>query len=267
MIYAKETEKKIQFLKGAGAMFIIAAVFFIIYCIVVTNINSSKARQTLEDQQAQTVTVYMTAKPIKQGDTLNMAKNPNEYIRVNMSKSKVPKELLNYNNVDKVARIDIPAHTILTPSSFSDTDNVVTTDLRNQDYSDITLSKNLKIGDYVDIREKKKDGSDYIVVAKKKILALNGSTLVINILENERKLKNNATVDAALTGGSLYTTIYADPQNQPAADVTYQLNSDIDKMINSNPNVVSDSSKKLTSNNSTDQNQTSKPSFANSTIK
>ncbi len=271
MIYSKDTEKKIQFFKGAGVMFAIAAVFFVSYSIITTSINTSKAREALEEKQSQEVMVYVAANPIKQGDTINMAKNASEFKEIPMDKSKVPKILLNYSNVDKVARIDIPKNTMLTPSFFTDTDNVVTTDLRNQDYSDITLSKNLKVGDYVDIREKKKDGSDYIVVAKKKVLALNSNTIVINILENERKLKNNATVDAALTGGTLYTTIYADPQNQPAADVTYQLNSDIDKMITSNSKIVSDSSQQLSNNNNNISNSTlqsqTKPNFANSTTK
>lgn len=262
MIYSKETEKKLQFFKGMGVMFAISAVFFISYSLVTSNIDAAKARENVAKEKSQEVMIYRTLNKVEQGHIIASKDVKQESCPIKYA----VKNGLTTNIVGKVARIDINNNMQLTASMIADQDNVVTTDLRNQDYSDITLSKNLKVGDYIDIREKKKDGSDYIVVAKKKVLAINSNTIVIDILESERKFKNNATVDAALTGGILYTTIYPDAENQPAAAVTYKLNDNVDKMIQNNPNIVSDSSQKLINNNSnSDMTTTNKPNFANST--
>ena len=259
MIYAKETEKKILFLKGMGIMFLISAVFFIAYSLILTNINNNKAKQLLAKQASESIQVDVLVKKVKQGATI--AKS--DYITINCPKKYVSENPVSTNIVGKISRIDLNSNTQVLTSMLSDIDNVTSADLRNQDYSDIVLNKNIKIGDYVDIREKNKDGSDYIVVSKKKVLAFNNNTLIMNILEIERQFKNNATVDASLTGGILYTTIYTDPENQPAATVTYHLNGDIDKLINNNPNVVKDASKNLSDN--INKTTTTKPTSATST--
>ncbi len=260
-VFSKETEKRVWFFKGFGAMFAISAVFFISYSVVTSSINSANEKESLAKEKAQEVTVYEISNKIQQGNTINLSDiKPYSCPK----KDAVQGALTKANIIGKVARIDLNPNTQITASMITDSNDVVTADLRNQDYSDITLSKNLKVGDYIDIREKKKDGSDYVVVAKKKVLAIINNTIVIDISDNERKFKNNATVDAALTGGTLYTTIYPDPENQPAAAVTYVFNNNIDKMIQSNSQILKNSSQTLMNNNN-NSSTTTKPSFANST--
>lgn len=150
--------------------------------------------------------------------------------------------------VGKVLRMNVSKNTVLTRSIVTDTDDRLTPDLRKQDYDHIVLNYNLKAGDYVDIRIRYKDGTDFRVATKKKILNLNGNKAVYQITEDEREFINNATVVAAINGGVLYTTIYKDPENQSAANVNYILDDNVKNLIKSNPNIVKNAQEELRSN-------------------
>jgi hypothetical protein len=259
LIFSKEAQKRIQFLKGAGSMFIVGAVFFASYSIFTSNINESKARESLAKQKLQNITVYIAKNELQQGTVIQKG----DFIRTEYPAKYVVKGALTTDGTGEVLRIDTNSKTQLTSSMITDNNNVVTNDLRKQDYSCFTLNKNLTKGAYVDIRLKKKDGSDYVVASKKQVIDLNGSTMITEINENERDYINNAIVYASLTGATLYTTIYVDPVNQNAAPITYQPSTDIKNMISSNPNVVKDAQSNLQSQNTQNQSSdnSSKPSF------
>ena len=71
---------------------------------------------------------------------------------------------------------------------------------------------------------------------------------------------NNATVRADVTGGELYLSIYPEPENQNAAEVTYVLDNTIQQAIEKDPNIVIKSADRL--KEKIDSTVTEKPNFA-----
>ncbi len=69
--------------------------------------------------------------------------------------------------------------------------------------------------------------------------------MITNITEKERNYINNSTVLASLTGAVLYTTIYVDPENQPPAKITYEINKNIKEIIEKDPNIIRSSQEEL----------------------
>lgn len=257
-IFSKETEKKLAFISGMGLMLILSAVFFASYSVVTSRITAAHAQEALVKEKSQEVTVYEVKNKIGQGNPIQK----NDIKSVNCPKQYAVKNGLvtDANVVGKIARIDLNQNTQLTAGMVTDSNNVVTNDLRKQDYSCIVLNKNLIKGQYIDIRLKRKDGSDYVVAAKKQVIDLTGSTVIIQISEKERDYINSAIVDASITGATLYSTIYVDEVNQSAAAITYVPNASIKDLISNNPNVVNNAQSTLknqiNTNNTNNQTNT-----------
>ncbi|MDT8718225.1 hypothetical protein IAI10_16280 [Clostridium sp. 19966] len=260
----REKQIKNSFWKGAAVTsipaIVVIVVFYQVFFIPIAKKNTED--QILNENKEQKQVVYILNKPVIAGNPVESS----DFTPVPNNKEAVPDNALKDVRTEAlkgmVYKINLNKKTSITSAMIVKQEDYAANDIRNQDYSDIALSKNLKVGDYIDIRYKAKDGSDYVVVAKKKVLSINAQTLIINISEQERQYKNNATVAASLTGGILYTTIYIDPQNQEAAKVTYELNDTIKKMITSNPNVVNSAEKDLKDKNASTVT-TDKPNFAN----
>lgn len=196
--------------------------------------------------------VSFVAKDIKAGEPIKEDSLIVKKVPINVLPDKFDKEELSLRN--KVAKIDINSNTLLVNDLMITRNDFVTTDLRNQDYDHIVLNSNIVQGNYVDVRYKKLNGDDSIVASKKKLLSVDGNIMIVNINEKERTFINNATVKADAKGGYLYTTIYVDPQNQPAADVTYEIDEEIKKMIEKDPSIVGSSQKSLKKKNSSRTN-------------
>ncbi|ARC83101.1 hypothetical protein U732_44 [Clostridium argentinense CDC 2741] len=245
----KEKLIAINLVKGLAIGIIITAgviVYFKAYKIPKV-IKTTKAEyESLNNQKYETITYV--SKDIPQGTKITK----DFLVEKKVPADLIPEELKENKKVDfkdKLARVKIPSNTPLISSLLVKSEDFVTNDLRNQDFSHIILNENLEVSNYVDIRYKRKDGSDFVVAAKKKVLITNGNILITNITEIERKYINNASVEASLTDGMLYTTIYVDPENQTPAKITYELNDNIAKMIEDNPNIVIDAQEKLRNNN------------------
>lgn len=152
-----------------------------------------------------------------------------------------------------VLRIDLMANTPLTWSQICpvDTDNELNDTARRVEVTYVTLSNDLQVGEYIDIRLKKSntamnfDYADDIVVAKKEVVAINGSTVTLNLTEDELLLLTAAAVDMTVTNAektdekplaTLYTTVYLSV-GQNAAKVTYS-NDEVVALLRSNPNLI-----------------------------
>lgn len=99
-------------------------------------------------------------------------------------------------------------------------------------FEDILLSSNIGAGDYVDIRLKYPDGTDEVVLARKKVFEVDNfaSTVDLHVSEEELERMNNAQAyRKGLNEGQwerkqdtvLYATKYISPQYQEASKVTY----------------------------------------------
>jgi hypothetical protein len=147
-------------------------------------------------------------------------------------------------DLGKEATIDIVAGQAITT-------NMVTSSL-SENWSEteldcIYLSSNLEQYDWVDVRILYPNGTDYIVMSKKCLrkvdLSVNNVFFWLN--EDELLSMDSAIVDANLNGAKIYTTKYMKPAIQEAHTVTYQPTEDIIELIKSDPNVVTESARKL----------------------
>ena len=117
-------------------------------------------------------------------------------------------------------------------------------DLRVQEYNKLSLPTQIESGNYIDVRLRLPNGTDYIVVSKKKveIPMVNGvdsaNTIIINLNETETMVMSNAIIEAYIDQGSLlYATTYVEPGLQKTVIPTYVPSGTVQAAINSNPNI------------------------------
>lgn len=145
-----------------------------------------------------------------------------------------------------VAKVDMKANTVITSSFITRADDIDTDDVRKQEYNSIVLPVDLFTGDYVDIRLLLPTGQDYIVVSKKMVTIpdVNGEylsdTIQMKMAEEEILTMANAIVDAyRIDGAKLYATKYTDAGTQEASSPTYVVSDEVAKLIEADPNIVS----------------------------
>lgn len=250
----KKRNKKIILL-NIGLVFSGAILTIAIYqCVVLNYIRDTERQETIEeitDSNSEYVQAWTLNKEIGQGKQIDIDKDLKQ---ITVSTAGVPTDYIKDKEMIKklVTRLNLTEHTIISEDMLVDMEQAIKDSTKNQDYDWIKIHAFVKQDDYVDIHYKKLDGSDYIVASKKKLINLNGSVFSTNLEdEDERALINGATVEAAFSGGTLYTSLYPDPENQEAALVTYRVNDTIKKMIEKDPNVLSSAKEKLKSSNST----------------
>ncbi|ARC84433.1 SAF-like family protein [Clostridium argentinense CDC 2741] len=242
----KEQQIKRSFKKGIIVSFIIVIGVVMLYQFyIIPQVKKSEKSKILIDlsKEENQMNIIALNKDINQGEliTEDMIKT------VTYDKELLPTDILKDREEieDKVARMNLKANTIVTNSMLLEREDVLTSDLRKQDFDHILLNVNLQPGNFIDIRYRKKDGSDFVVASKKKILDRNDGIMITNITEKERNYINNSTVLASLTGAVLYTTIYVDPENQPPAKITYEINKNIKEIIEKDPNIIRSSQEEL----------------------
>ncbi|WP_310604420.1 hypothetical protein [Anaerosporobacter sp.] len=122
----------------------------------------------------------------------------------------------------------------------------VADDLRKHVYHFIEITDALCSGDYVDVRIQFPNGSDYIVLSKKRVLACSRydevaqteNSLWLEVSEEEILMLSSAAVDAYFSGQANIYAIQYISQNQKEAVVTYPENDVVSALIQENPNVV-----------------------------
>lgn len=111
-------------------------------------------------------------------------------------------------------------------------------DLRNRELQVVLLPSSLVKGDIIDVRIQFPTGQDYVLLSKKKVERLNAATLWITMTEEEILSLSSAIVDAYLHKASIYALTYVEPQFQTPAIATYPANSEVLKLLESDPNIV-----------------------------
>ena len=163
------------------------------------------------------------------------------------------KEYLELRNVPLLAKVEMNANTVITPSLVVQSDEVTTDDVRQQEYNMVVLPADLMTDDYVDIRLMLPNGQDFIVISKAKVdVPTNADgtyisdTIRVNLREDEILSMSSAIVEAyGLDGAKLYATKYVEAGNQKPSSPTYTPNSSVTAQIQSNPNIVSLASEEL----------------------
>lgn len=145
-----------------------------------------------------------------------------------------------------VVKTNVPAGTIITKDMLEELDDKTTSDQRLQEYNMIILPTLLTNGDYIDIRLQLPEGEDYIVVAKKKVIYTDATTVWLKMTEDEILSLGNAIVEAyTIVGSKLYATTYTEAGRQKAATPTYPVSQAVLTLINNDPNVVKEAQEAL----------------------
>lgn len=131
----------------------------------------------------------------------------------------------------------------------------VQSDLREKEFSFLTVPQKASQGDYADLRIKFPSGQDYIVLSKKGLTDLErlyneenqmvSEIVWMNLTEKEIIRMGSAVVDAFLNKAELYLIEYVDPLSQEAAMVTYPVNFPVLDMIKDNPQLVNEAEMNL----------------------
>ena len=180
-----------------------------------------------------------------------------------------------------VAKVDMNANTVLTSSLVSRTEDIVSNDLRKEEYNVISLPVDLAPGEYVDVRLMLPTGQNYIVVSKKKVEIPNvngqylADTIQMNLTEEEIMIMSSAIVENFnIKGSKLYATRYTEAGVQEAAAMTYYPNNEVQDAIQNDPNIVIRAIQSILKNReqirksinaSANQNKTSEEDFSTKT--
>ena len=132
--------------------------------------------------------------------------------------SLIPAEVYSLGNlVGQRVKYNVPRNVAIIPAMIAD--NIVGADVRIQEINAIVLPSDLTVGDYVDIRLMMPSGVEYIVLAQKQIDDIIGSTIKMDMSEEDILTLNAAIVDSYLINGSkLYAVKYTDPTTQIKVD-------------------------------------------------
>ena len=126
------------------------------------------------------------------------------------------KDYLELQQATVVAKVNMNQNTVVTPNLVVQSDEVVTDDVRQQEYNMVVLPVDLMTDDYIDIRLMTPSGQDFIVVSKAKVdipTNIDGSyitdTVRVNLREDEILSMSSAIVEAyGLLGAKIYATKY-----------------------------------------------------------
>ena len=156
------------------------------------------------------------------------------------------------NELQVVAKIDIAAKTIVTSNMLTTSDNINTDDVREEEYNMISLPSDIETGDTVDVRLRMPDGTNYIVVSKKKVTVLDEggipslNTISLELSEGEILMMSSAIVESYILEGSrLYLTRYVEPGMQAGAITNYVPSGDVQNLIAQDPNIVNEAKQEL----------------------
>lgn len=148
--------------------------------------------------------------------------------------------------VGKIVKIEVGQNTpIISSMVFEEAPTPI--DLRLHEYNVMILPTKLQIGQFVDVRITFPTGEDFVVLSKKKVLDMSGTTVWYNINESELLVMSSAIVDAYLHGAKLYAITYVDPFLQDKATPNYPVNLKVIDLIESDPNVLEKASGTLRS--------------------
>ena len=211
--------------------------------IAILFMQLTKVNNTVKEKEAKMKKVYDVLTDLNSGDKVTST----SLKQVLASGDVIPANAVDLGSLSEntVAKIDLKVGTILTSDMISESNDQTTDSLRTQEYNMVILPTKLESGDYIDIRLKMPDGTDYIVVSKKQvdIPMIDGvnsaDTIRIKVTEEEILLMSNAIVEAYwATGSQLYATTYVEPGLQESATPTYLPSDKVINLMNSDPNIL-----------------------------
>ena len=142
-------------------------------------------------------------------------------------------------DLGRVLLIDLNAGEAITKSILKNTDEQKY--LKEIEISFCRIPDNVAENDYVDVRIRFPDGTDYIVSSKKKVIKINtaGEKIYFDLCEEELLLLNSAFFDTMkFPGSELYLTKYIYPEKESPSIVNYIPTIPLNELIKNNPNII-----------------------------
>ncbi len=166
--------------------------------------------------------------------------------KVNTKQGESDQEVkVDIRSIPIIAKVEIKANSVITSSLITKSDEKVSDDIRKVEYNMIELPSQIESGQYIDIRLKLPNGTDFIVVSDKQVTIpeVDGvpslNTISLNMSETEILTLSCAIVECyKIEGSILYASEYVEPGLQTAAKETYLPNEDTILLIRTDPNCV-----------------------------
>lgn len=192
-------------------------------------------QQLKNEQQQNSRNVWMTAKTIPSG----VALQADDLKAVPLPVSLVPSGVITDREsiIGKHAKIELAPGTPLLASLLYE-GQPVPKDLRIQEFQVIQLPSNLKPDQYIDVRISFPTGEDFVLLSKKKVKALSGTVVWLELDEMDILQTSSAVIDAYLQGARLYALPYIEPGLQDAAIVNYPANPKVLDLMAADPNLL-----------------------------
>lgn len=131
------------------------------------------------------------------------------------------------------SKIDLQAGTILSESLLYE-DEELKDSTRLVEYNMLTLPSNLSVGDYVDVRFTIPSGQNYIVLSKKQVKNIQGTTITLYLTEDEILMMSGAIIESYIMKSSNLQVIqYVEAGIQEASTPTYAINESIKSLMGS----------------------------------
>lgn len=186
---------------------------FVILTIIISNniVRGYKEGTNKEFLKNYTSEVVTFTRDIVQGETITADMLQTARIHNNT----VPSGAITSTGalVGQIAKYNLVRNSTAVSSMVSN--KIITQDVRIQEINTIVLPTDLMENDFVDIRIMYPSGVEYIVLAQKQVSKISGTTIWMDMSEEDTLMLNSAIVDTYLTEGSkLYAVRYTDPTTQ-----------------------------------------------------
>lgn len=156
------------------------------------------------------------------------------------------KEYIEFTKLPVIAKVNMNTNTLLTTSLVVSQDEIITDDVRIMEYNMLTLPIDVNIGDYVDVRLTFPNGQDFIVISKKEIKNIQGTTVTFELAEQEILMLNSAIVESyIMTASNIYVAKYVEPGMQEKATHTYTPTAEVINLIKADSNIVTKAKNEL----------------------
>ena len=232
--------------------FLIALVIMaVVVMMLVTKINSLNEENEKLKILGPKVKVYTVNRDIEEGEAITV--DDLQVAEMQLSANSTAIDVQNYIDptifykedeetgeeveTSYTAKVKLQTGSVVTLSSLKE--GGIADDERMMEYGMIVLPSQLKNGDFVDIRLRLADGTESVVLAKKKIEQCTANSVWMKMKEEDILTMNSAIVDAyTVKGSQLRATLYTNPLMQEAVETTYPINVDVLMSIRDNPNIL-----------------------------
>lgn len=216
--------------------------FFVIFQIEkkqMENIYFEKTKEVQKELEEKTRIVYLPNKKIKPGEIIS---------NTNVSKVVYISEM---ETSQFCTKEDFGKRTIIALKKdmpiLKDylTENTISESSREQEFSEIKLSLNLKTNDLVDIRIAYPNGESFVVLAQKMITVKEDNICYLRLDAEELDRVQSAICDAYVHKATIYTVKYVQLSLTESSIVNYIPSQEVIDLIKSDPNIFKTSSEFL----------------------